>query len=217
MGCSSGAPLARQPVMAASPPKDDGQASKGGRGGEEHAAALEQLKVQPIAPRVDKQGAVRVWLPDAERWTRVRFWGVPSLAGFRYGKEHHALVGVFVTHAEKEGGSAACAKQFEQWALPWVEAFDVDVHHASPAAFGWNGDIVEVDVLSAETATLADSDEYAGTYAAFPAWEGACLIVGVAVPARGDMDRAVQVRDRFAHEILRRFEVLSSKEPADLY
>jgi hypothetical protein len=61
-------------------------------------------------------------------------------------------------------------------------------------------------------------DAYAGTYSAYPVWgKGACLIVGVAVPSREDDERAREVRDRFAREVLPRVEVLSKTEPPERY
>src|SRR5262249_54207995 len=95
-------------VMAAPPPKDDGSPSKGGNGGATHPAAMEQLKIAKRGPRVDKQNSVVIPLPDPEHWTRVKFWGVPSLVGFRYGREHHALVAGFVTHVEDNSQPGAC-------------------------------------------------------------------------------------------------------------
>src|SRR5262245_22302774 len=95
-GCSSSASSQHAPVTAAPPPKDDGRAAQGGVGGGEHSAALEQLKVASMQWRLDKQNSMRIPLPDADRWTRVKFWGIPSLVGFRYGKDHHAIVGAFV-------------------------------------------------------------------------------------------------------------------------
>src|SRR5262245_48579426 len=87
-----------RPVAPSPPPKDDGNAAQGGGGGDVHSAALEQLKVGAVAPRSDKQNSIAVPLPDAEHWTRVRFLTLPSLVGFRYGKDHHAIVAAFVTH-----------------------------------------------------------------------------------------------------------------------
>src|SRR5215475_1457966 len=92
VGCSSSTQGVYRPVHAAPPPKDDGKPAEGGKGGGEHSAALEQLKIGPADGRSDKQNSMRVPLPDAPNWTRVRFWGVPSLVGFRYGKDHHAIV-----------------------------------------------------------------------------------------------------------------------------
>jgi hypothetical protein len=200
-------------VLAAPPPKDDGEPSKVGSGGDAHSAALEQLKVAKVSGRIDNQRSVVIPLPDAEHWTKVKFWGVESLVGFRYGKDHHALVGAFVTHVDDNTVPGACMKSFEAWAMPMVEAFDVEVHHEPPIAVMWNRKVVDVDSVFATTATALVHDAYAGTYAAYPVWSNACLIVGVAVPSRSDDDRAREVRDRFAREVLPKVEVIKKDEP----
>ncbi len=216
--CSSSQAVVARPVAAAPPPKDDGKPAQGGLGGSDHAAALEELKISSTQGRVDKQNSVRVPLPDAEHWTRVKFWGVPSLVGFRYGKDHHAIVAGFVTHVDDNQVVGACSKSFEAWATPWIEAFDVDLTHEPPSAFMWNRQIIDVDTLFAKTATLASTDSYATSYASFPVWgKTACLIVGVAVPTRDEDERAKEVRDRFAHEIFPKVEVLGNEEPKERY
>ena len=148
--------------------------------------------------RVDKQNSVRVELPDAGRWMRVKFWGIKSLVGFRYGVDHHAIVGAFIVHVDDETAPGACSHAFEQWAQPWIDSFEVTVHHEPPKAVPWEGKIADIDSLVATTATLGDHEEYAVAYATYPAWRGTCLVLGVAVPARDEIDRAKAVRDRFA-------------------
>src|SRR5262249_5001981 len=51
LGCSSSTQGVYRPVHAAPPPKDDGKPAEGGRGGGEHSAALEQLKIGPADGR----------------------------------------------------------------------------------------------------------------------------------------------------------------------
>ncbi len=204
-------------VVPSPPPRDDGSAAKAGGGGLEHAAALEELKVARLEWRDDRQSSLRTLLPDARDWLRVKFWSVKSLVGFRYGKNHHAIVGGFVMHVPNETAPSACGKAFEAWAAPFIEAFEVEVAHDPPAAFPWQGKIVEVDSLVATTATLGDRDQYAAAYGAYPAWPGACLIFGVAVPARGELDRAKAVRDRFIDDVLPRLQVTSKTEPKEEY
>jgi len=233
LGCSGTGPsgpaasatsASAHPVAAASPPKDDGESAQGGAGGVSHAAALEQLKAAPLSGRIDKQRSVRVLLPDAGHWTRVRFWGVPSLLGFRYGKDHHAIVGGVVTHVDDNTTPGACAKTFEAWAMPWVQSFEVELVREAPAAFVWTHvggqparTTVDVEPIFAKTATLVAHDSYAVAYSAYPAWTGACLIVGVAVPSRDDEARAREVRDRFVREVLPKVEVLTDKEPNEKF
>jgi hypothetical protein len=224
-GCSTGngnAPAhtafsSPKTVLAAPPPKDDGSAAQGGSGGSAHSAAMEQLKIARLTPRVDRQNSVTIPLPDAEHWTRVKFWGVPSLVGYRYGKDHHALVAAFVTHVDDNTQPGACTKNFEQWAQPYIDSFDVDVSHEAPIAVMWKRQVVDVDSVFAKTATMLEHESYAGTYAAYPVWNNACLIVGIAVPSRDDDVRAREVRDRFAKEVLPRIEVLSADEPKERY
>src|SRR5581483_3111748 len=76
---------------------------------------------------------------------------------------------------------------------------------------------IEIEADFAKTATLLQKDSYAGAWAAYPAWKGSCLIVGVAVPSRDNDQRAKDVRDRFMREVLPRVEVLSAEEPAERY
>lgn len=227
-----------RPVAPSPPPKDDGQPAQGGTGGDLHSAALEQLRVAAIAPKTDKQNSVSIPLPDAPNWTRVRFLTVPGLVGFRYGKSHHAIVAGFVTHVDDNTVEGACSKSFETWAMPWIEAFEVDLHHDAPAAFPWTVPaaaaakgapgspelhapkkiaIVDVDPLFARTATVLSRETYAAAWAAYPAWPKACLIVGVAIPARDDEARARDVRDRFVKDVLPQVLVIAPAEPKERY
>lgn len=234
-GCStaSGAHPSR-PVAAASPPKDDGKQAKGGAGGGSHSAALEQLKIAPVARKHDRQRAVLVPLPDAEHWTRVRFLTLKSLVGFRYGKEHHAIFAGFVTHVDDNSVQGACNKSFEQMAAPWVDAFEVELEHEPPVAFPWSSpqppgppgsappvkkiSIVDVDPLRAKTATVLARESYEAAWAAYPAWgDKACLVLGVAIPARDDPERARAVRARFLEEVFPKVVVTSHDEPKHRY
>jgi hypothetical protein len=217
-GCST-ASAAPAHVVAAPPPKDDGRPSKGAptAAGVVHSAALEQLQTAPLEARTDKQNSIRMLLPDAANWTRVKFWGVESLVGFRYGKDHHAVAGAFVTHDDDAAKPGACSKSVEKWAAPFVRAFEVDISFEEPAAFPWQGTIADVDRVFARTATLTAQDGYAVAYGAYPAWKGACLVVGIAVPTRDDEARARKVRDRFAAEVLPKVERLMLEEPKERY
>ena len=224
MGCSAAPPsTAHLPIPAAPPPKDDGSSAQGGGGGTAHAAALEQLKLGRLEMRPDKQNSVRIPLPDGGNWTRVKFWGVPSLVGFRYGKDHHAIVGGWIIEVDDNKEEGACSRAFEKLARPVADMFDVELEHEPPFAFTWRFmktpavKVVAVDSVFAKTATLAARDKYAGAWATYPAWDKRCLVVGVAVPARDDEPRARDVRERFVHEVFPKVEVISGEEPKERY
>jgi len=219
-GCSAAPPThppKLAPVAPVPPPTDDGLPSQGGEGGQAHAAALEQLRLGHASWRIDRQGSVRIELPDAPHWTRVKFWGVKSLVGYRYGKDHHAIVAAFVIHVDDETVPGVCGESFERWAQPYVDSFEVAIEHDPPRAVPWNGKIVDIDALVARTATLGVRDEYAVAYATYPAWKKACLVMGIAIPARDDLERAKAVRDRFATDLLPRVKVLTDDEPSESY
>lgn len=217
-GCSTAAPPPRA-VVAASPPRDDGRASEGGSGGAEHAAALEELKLAPLGFRMDKQYSVSIPLPDAPHWMRVKFWGVPTLLGFRYGQGHHAVVGGYITHVPDNAAPGACAESFEKWALPLIDAYDITIHRDPPTAAPWgDGKVAEIETLEAKAATIVEQGAQSIAYAIYPAWTGACLVVGVAVPTRGgDAQRATDVRDRFVREVLPKVRVLRRDEPTERF
>lgn len=231
IGCSTAsAATPSKPVTPASPPKDDGKPAQaqGQEGGDAHSAALEQLLVAPVGSAPDKQNSVRIPLPDAPHWTRVRFLTVKSLVGFRYGKEHHAIVAAFITNVDDNEATGACNKSFEKWATPWIEAFEVDVQHDAPSAFSWSPmsatpiapkkvAIVDVDPVHAKTATVLSREQYAAAWAAYPAWDKACLVVGVAIPSRDDQNRATAVRDRFVKEVFPKLTVTTTTEPKERY
>jgi hypothetical protein len=215
--CSGSSGLSNVPVAAAPPPQDDGRSAEGVGGGLDHSAALEELKIARLGIAVDAQRSILFPLPDAPHWRRVKFFGIESLVGFRYGKEHHAVVGGTIVHLPVDAPQGACTKSFESWALPWMRAFDVEIERDPPRAFPWNARIVDVDLLYAHAATLAMREGYAVAYGAYPAWPGACLVFGIAVPAREDEQRARAVRDRFAQEVLPHLRILAGEEPKGRY
>ena len=139
------------------------------------------------------------------------------MVGYRYGRDHHAVLGAFLTQTDDEQRPGACSKSLEAWASPFVRAFEVDVKYEEPSAFPWHGRIADVDRAMAHTATLTQKDGYAVAYGTYPAWKGTCLVVGIAVPLRGDEGRARAVRDRFAAEVLPKVERLADAPPKELF
>lgn len=210
--CASSRPGRALAVAPASPP-DDATTAEGGVGGLEHAAALEQLELSPLGWRVDPQHSVRLLLPDAAHWRGVRFSGLPSLVGFRYGKGHHAVVAGIVTHVADETAPGGCDDAFEGSARPWLDAFGVSLDRDPPRAIVWRGKIAAVGSLVARAGLLGASEQYAIGYATFPAWKGACLVLGIVVPSRDELARSKAVRDRFVAEVLPRVEITRRTEP----
>ncbi len=191
-----------------------------------HPLALARLAEAPWAARVDKRRVVALPLPDGGAWTHVRYWGVTTLAGYRYGDEHHVALAVF-SFGPPPGGATVdgCAARFAEWGRARAKAFDVDVGDARVDAIDWPpkapaavlggappaakappnepaASSAKVFVLDAQRRSLLGTKRYAAAYAVYPAWTDACLVVGFAVPERSAAETARAVRDRIVRDAL---------------
>jgi len=141
--------------------------------------------------------------------------------GLRYGKDHHAVVGATIQTVDPSAPPSACGVAFEAWGAPFLDVFEVDVARDPITTFPWQPSPdapagsaqAELRTSYARTASLAVHDGFAVGYATYPAWKGACLVLGIAVPARDDEARARAVRDRFVREVLPKVVILSKEEP----
>src|SRR5438270_25246 len=125
-----------------------------------------------------------------------------------------AYVSMFFAYSARSSSTRAAAGAL---ALPFIESFEVEIAHEPPGSVVWNGKLADIDTVFAKTATLAARDSYAAAFAAYPAWKGACLIVGVAVPSRDEEMRAREVRDRFVKDVLPHVAVTAAEEPRERY
>lgn len=207
-------------VAPHSPPRTTAQTEGTAAPLEQHAAALEQLVVAPLGTRVDRQKSVKVALPDTPAWRRVRFLGVKSLVGFRYGIDHHAVVGAFVLDV-KNRTAESCQRAFEEWAKPWLETFEVSTKRGAPVPFVWKNpmhpdappEVMSAVTLEASTASMLSHETYHAAYAIYPAWPDKCLVAGFAAPANGEDERAKKARDRYAKEALPKLEITAPEAP----
>lgn len=212
-------------VAPRSPSRDSGGASKKNDGeADAHAAALEQLTIAPFGSRTDRQKSVKLPLPDMKSWRRVRFLGIKSLVGFRYGTEHHAVAGAFVMDV-KNRTPESCQQAFEDWTKPWLETFEVSFEIGKPVGFTWKNnlkpneptEVLSAVTLHASTTSVLAHESYQATYAIYPAWPDKCLVVGMATAARGEEERAKKARDRFAQEVFSKLELTSETAPTKAY
>lgn len=191
---------------------------------EAHAAALEQLAAATLGTRVDREKTIKLPLPDQASWRRVRFLGVKSLVGWRYGTEHHGVVGAFVMDV-KDRTPETCNEAFEAWAKPWLEVFDVRFEIGKPVGFVWKNtlkpteppEVLSAVTLHASTSSLMAQESYHATYAIYPAWPDKCLVVGMATAARGEEERAKKARDRFASDVFSGLVLTSETPPTKVY
>jgi len=165
LGCAGRVP---QPAGIAKSPESPSPEEPGGNAAEPHAAALGRLLFEPWGWRNDKQDALHVPLADWEKWRRVRYYGVPSFVGFRYGDAHHAVSGVWIRPVEPgdDGTVETCLERFESWGAPQAQAFGVDMGEATTSKQRWaKGDVV-VRAVDARIDSIFGKRSYAAAYGA---------------------------------------------------
>jgi len=177
---------------------------------------------EPWGWRNDKQDTLHVPLPDWKNWRRIRYFGVPSFVGFRYGDDHHAVIAIWVRDADEGTTPDQCIDAFEKWAAPTAHDFSVEVSFGDVARSPWSPDgqkregegEVVVKSVEAQINTILSKKSYSAAYAAYVMWPKTCTIFGIAVPVRDSQELAQQVRDRYVSEGFWRIERHTDKAPS---
>jgi len=109
-------------------------------------AALTRLLNEPDAFKRDRFRTLKSRLPDHKTWRRVRFWGHPTRAAWRYGKEGYAVAVLAYFDAEGDDSPRTCLERFAREAQETAESFDVAIgprrrelhsHYKGPESVDW--------------------------------------------------------------------------------
>jgi hypothetical protein len=175
----------------------------GGDASDPERAALERLLKEPWGHRRDRWGTLRVPLADAKNWRRVRIWGHPTRATFRYGDDHHAIVTIWYTPIEGANDPDACMAKFLDYARPIGDSYGVHLGDAQVVrmnqAVGSDVRPIVVQLLDGSMEGITGTEEYVGAIAAYQSWPGTCLVQGFAAAAK-HRSVAIKVRDRWVAE-----------------
>ena len=186
----------------------------------EHEAAIARLAEAPWGMRVDKRRIFTLPLPDGGSWTHVKFWGITTLAGWRYGDDHHAVAAAFVFASKTSAATVeSCSRRFLAWGRARAEAFDLNIGEPRVDVVPWLGapaDVaaeanVRIYVMDAERRSVFGVARYPSAFAVYPAWKDACLVIGVSVPG-DDAPLADVVRDRLVRDALPAVVIKSGQE-----
>ncbi|MEM9694569.1 MAG: hypothetical protein AAGA56_18615, partial [Myxococcota bacterium] len=89
-------------------------------------AALTRLLEEPMGYKRDRFGSLFAYFSDVPHWKRVKYWGYPTRAGFRYGKDAYAAA--IVLYFEQEDDSPqACLDTFARRSMTSADLFDVQI------------------------------------------------------------------------------------------
>lgn len=218
VGCASPQRQAPgEPPTPESISKDD----PGGDADDPVRAALERLLAEDIHSRADKFNTLKVPLPDHEHWRRVKIWGYPTRATFRYGDDHHALSVVWYTEAPSGGSEdsvGACYDAFlafaEEVAHGYKADYDLSPLEVRERELAGEASQMLVRKVEGHVSAAFVSDDYVGSFAVYPSWPGTCLVHGFAVVATDHPELAREVRDRWLDEAADKLRWKSTTQPA---
>jgi hypothetical protein len=173
------------------------------------------LLEEPFGKLHDKDDQVRLELPDAQHWKRVRYRAFDHLVGFRYGEKYHAVTVVIAneTRAGRAADSLACIRQMETIARPRVRALSVEFGPIEETAITWNGKRVIVHSVDGVFPWALKRIAFSAAWASYPAYDKACLIYGIGVKHDDKPELARLMRDRWIREAAPRVETRTETKP----
>jgi hypothetical protein len=210
-GCASQTPPAQQQAQSAppAPPRPPTPASvkpenPGGDADDPERAALERLLAEPWGFRRDHWNTLHVPLADWKNWRRVRLWGYPTRAAFRFGDEHHAVISIWYSPIEGPNDPDACLASFQDKAMPVADTYGVRIGERQRVRMnqtvGTELRPMALELLDGRVDGIIAHDDYVGAVAAYQSFPGTCLIQGFAVVATRHNDLARKIRDRWVAE-----------------
>lgn len=200
--CASSVPV--QPPGKPPTPKSVTRQNPGGDAADPEFAALSRLVKAPWGVRKDRYGTLRVPLVDWKLWQRIKLWGQPTRAAYRFGDEHYAVVVIFYTSIDGDNAPETCLNKFVAEKTPIAEGYGARIGETRLLRTEQRIDGEErplvIKVMDGGVDSVVDSNEYAGALAAYQSWPGTCLIQGFGVVATRHRDLAVKIRDRWLAE-----------------
>lgn len=172
----------------------------------DHRSALERQLQANWGFGSDRDRQVRVPLVDRDGWQRIRLWNIDHLTAFRYTRQHHAITTLFTVSSQERLSSQSCMEQFEREGEPSLKRWRVRLKAVEVREALWRGAPVLVHRTEGSVPFLLSRYEFSAAWAAYPAYEGGCLIAATVVLWDGRPQLAGQVVDRWIAEGVAQFE-----------
>jgi hypothetical protein len=190
-------------------------AMPGGDVEDTHASALVRLLEEPFGMLRDKDDFVRVELPDPKHWKRVRYRAFDHLVGFRYGEKYHAVTALLAneTRAGRAADSLACIRQVETMARPRARALSVEFGPIEETEILWRGKRVVIHSVEGAFPWAFKRIGFSAAWAAYPAYDKACLIYGIGIKHEDKPELARLLRDRWIVEAVPRVDTRTQVKP----
>ena len=187
----------------------------GGDAPDPHAASLAKLIEAPFGWAGDKDDQVRIMLPDAGEWKRVRYHGFEHLTGFRYGIDHHAI-SVVLVHDTRQGRaptSESCMRYAETLARPRAKELAVETQPIVETRSTWRGEPLIIHSTDGEFPFGFRRISFSAAWVAYPAYESSCLYQVFAAKYEGHPELARMLRDRWMAEAATKIDTRTTIKP----
>jgi len=180
----------------------------------EEAALLRQLNL-PWRFGEDKDHQLRIPMPDAKHYKRVRYWLIDHFVGFRYGEDFYAANVVLLLDVPKgeEMDSESCMRRAENWGYPQLKSYQVKLEESHVKQARWREQNVFVKTVDGYLDLGFKRRKFSAAYATYAAYPDACMVFGFAVPWGEHEALAKQVRDRWVAEGVPKIEPLTDLRP----
>ena len=187
----------------------------GGDAPDQHAASLARLLTAPLGWASDKDDQVRIMLPDAGLWKRVRYHGFEHLTGFRYGIDHHAIAVVLVedTRQGRAPTPETCMRHAETLARPRARELSVETQPIVETKVPWRNQTLIMHSVNGEFPFGFRRITFAAAWIAYPAYESACLYQAFGVKYEGHPELARKLRDRWMAQAASQIDIRTTIKP----
>jgi len=197
-------------------PKTISAKEPGGNAYDPQKAALDRLASEDWGWKKDKLDNFHVPLSDWQNWKRVKYWGVPTFVGFRYGDNHRAVAALWARAVQSGDPStpAACLNRFEEWATPLAQGYSTTISNERDSLVRGKGkDEIVVRTLEATVHSIFGNRKYLGVVGTTIGWPNVCLTWGYAFKVEDAEDAARKARDRYAKEAFQQLERMKETAP----
>ena len=126
LGCSASTPPPRPAGLPPTPATVTVE-NPGGDAFDPELAALDRLAREPWSTRRDRDNTLLIPLADARHWQRVRLWGYPTRAAFRFGDDHYGIVAVWYRPTTGKSDPESCLAELVAEARPIAEGYGARV------------------------------------------------------------------------------------------
>jgi hypothetical protein len=187
----------------------------GGDAPDAHAATLMRMIAAPFGWVGDKDDQVRIMLPDARLWKRVRYRGFGHLTGFRYGMDHHAVSVVLIedTRLGRAPTAESCMRHAETLARPRARELSVETQPIVETRALWRGKPLIIHSVDGEFPFGFRRIAFSAAWVAYPAYESACLFQAFGAKYEGHPELARKLRDRWVAEAATQIDIRTTTKP----